>query len=154
MTYERYHQERTPYLYLARECPYGPEIMDSMTEAYSTLKSLIAAKGLTPLTAPLAIYTAMDPKILRYRAGVVVADSDLSMADGDLLADHLPAGEVLATDHIGPYHILNQTHKAMWDHMAANDIPGAFPIWEVYISDPAVTAPEELQTKVCRMIAD
>ena len=153
MAIQRLAVARRPYLYVARETGSGPEIGASMAEAFGTLMSFVAAKGIKPGSAPMAIYLGMDPAVLRYRAAFAVSEADCSVVEGEVGADHLPAGEAMTTRHIGPYAILNQTHRTLWSHMEETGVKGAFPIWETYLNDPKTTAPEDLVTEVWRMVA-
>lgn len=152
MEFQRVAVPQRPYVFVARETGYGPEIGASMAEAFGRLMSIVAAQGITPSSAPMAIYLGMDPAVLRYRAAIAVREADADRLGADVDRDTLPAGQAVMTRHLGPYVNLNQTHRALWSHMEETGLKGAFPIWETYLNDPTTTAPEDLVTEVWRMV--
>lgn len=152
MEFERVVLEEEPYIYVDKEVPYGPEIAQAMGAAFGEVFTFATKQGLTPLSAPMSVYVGMDPKILRFRGGVKVSANDAKKVTGPIKADALPAGPVMMGVHKGPYQNLNQSHGAMWDHMKAKDIPGTFPIWEIYIDDPGEVAEDNLRTEIYRAI--
>ena len=103
---------------------------------------------IVPLSMPMSVYIDMDPKILRFRGGVMVASEDAAQASGTLNAATLPAGEAMHVMHVGPYDNLGDTHKAMWDHMKTQGINGTMPVWEIYVDEPGVVAPDALRTEI------
>lgn len=136
------------YLYVDRECPYGPEIANAMGSAFGEVFTFNAQHGITPLSMPMTVYLEKDPNVLRFRGGVIVSAEDAAKAAGNLKTDTLPAGDVITATHVGPYDSLNQTHQAMWRHMEEHAIAGNMPIWEIYVDDPGDTAPEVLRTEI------
>lgn len=136
------------YLYVDRECPYGPEIAQAMGSGFAEVFGFLDAQCITPQTMPMSVYLGMDPSILRFRAGVIVSAEDAAKASGDIKSDTLPAGDVMTTTHVGSYDTMNQTHQALWKHMEDNNIPGAMPVWEIYVDDPGETAAEDLRTEI------
>lgn len=141
------------YIYVDRECPYGPEIAEAMGSAFGEVFGFIGQSRITPLSMPMSVYTGMDPTILRFRGGVIVSAEDAAKASDPIKADVLPDGEVMHVTHKGAYDTMNQTHKALWDYMEAEGIPGAMPTWEIYVDDPGDTAPEALRTEIYCTIA-
>ena len=154
MDFTRQTLPAQPYLYVERECPYdGPKIAEAMGSAIGEIGAFVAEKGIAALGPPMSIYLGMDPSILRFRTAVPVAAVDAAKAGGAVKADTLPAGDAIATTHVGTYANLNQTHRALWDHMAAEGLSGAFPIWEIYLDDPREVPEEQLRTEIRRAIA-
>ncbi|WP_044006443.1 GyrI-like domain-containing protein [Jannaschia sp. CCS1] len=142
-----------PYIYVERECAYGPEIADAMGSAFGEIFAFVGQSGITPLSMPMSVYTGMDPKILRFRGGVIVSTDDAAKAEGAIKSDALPAGDVMHVIHKGPYDTMNLTHKALWEHLEAQGTPGTMPTWEIYTDDPGDTAPEDLRTEIFCTIA-
>lgn len=140
------------YLYVDRECAYGPEIAEAMGSAFGELMTFMSERGITPLKSPSTVYLGMDPKILRFRGAMIVAADDAEKAEGNVKADTLPAGAVICGTHVGPYDSLNVSHGALWDHMEKEDIPAGWPIWEIYVDDPGTTDPESLRTEIYRAV--
>lgn len=142
-----------PYIYVDRECPFGPEIADVMGSAFGEVFAFIGQAGLTPLSMPMSVYIGMDPKVLRFRGGVAVSAEDAAKAAGAIKSDVLPIGDVMHVIDTGPYDGQSATHKALWSHMEAEGIAGTMPAWEVYIDDPGDTAPKALRTEIFCTIA-
>lgn len=152
MAFKRIERAAQPYIYVDKECAYGPGIAAAMGEAFGTVFGFVEAAGLSPVSMPMTVYLGMDPEVLRFRGGVMVSAEDAEKAEGEIKADLLPGGAAMQALHVGPYDRLNETHQAMWRHMEEAGIPAAMPVWEVYIDDPGAVAPEVLRTEVYRAI--
>ena len=142
-----------PYLYVERECPYGPEIADAMASAFGEVFSFAQEHGITPASMPISVYVGMDPAVLRFRGGYLVTPEDATKATGRVRADELPAGDVMTVTHVGPYQGLGSTHQQMEEAMKAGGTPSGLPIWEHYVDDPDEVAEDELRTEIFRPIA-
>ena len=140
------------YLYVAQECPYGPEIATAMGAAFGEAFGFVGQKGVTPLAHPMAVYWGMDPKILRFHGGFLVSPEDAAKAEGNVKSGILPAGEVMMAVHVGSYGKMNETHEALWSHIKAEGLTGDMPVWEVYIDDPGEVPEEELRTEIYCML--
>lgn len=152
MDFARKSLQTQHYIYVDREVPYGPEIADAMGSAFGEVFGFIGKNGVSPLSMPMSVYTGMDPEILRFRGGVIVSAADAAKASGNIKSDTLPEGDVMHVTHLGPYHNLNKTHQALWKHMETEGIPGAMPIWEIYVDDPGEVAEDQLRTEIYRTI--
>lgn len=152
MDFTRETLDAQHYLYVDRECAYGPEIAKAMESGFGEVFGFVGANGLQPLAMPMSVYLGMDPKILRFRAGVIVSEADAAKASRVVKSDTLPAGEVMKAVHTGAYDRLNQTHQALWKHMEDAGIPGTMPIWEIYIDDPGQVPQDEVRTEIYRTI--
>ncbi|MGP3919197.1 GyrI-like domain-containing protein, partial [Nonomuraea sp. 10N515B] len=60
----------------------------------------------------------------------------------------LPGGVFACATHVGPYEQISLTAHAVLAWCAERRHAVAGPIREVYVSDPALTSPEELTTDV------
>ncbi|MFE3454072.1 MerR family transcriptional regulator [Nonomuraea sp. NPDC059194] len=60
----------------------------------------------------------------------------------------LPGGRFAQATHLGPYEQITLTSHALLSWCAERGHPAAGPVREVYVSDPAVTAPDQLITHV------
>jgi effector-binding domain-containing protein len=65
----------------------------------------------------------------------------------------LPAGPVAWLVHRGPYEEVHIAYHALHAWMLEHGHGPAGPIREIYRNDPAVTAPEDLETEVLLPIA-
>lgn len=140
------------YIYVDRECDYGPGIADAMGSAFGEVFGFVGQHGITPLSMPMSVYMTMDPTKLRFRGGVIVSADEAAKASGNIKSDTLAAGDAMTTTHVGPYTDMNKTHRALWDHMEAEGIPLAMPIWEIYVDDPGQTPEAEVRTDIFRTI--
>ena len=156
MTFERKTLPEQHYLYVDREASLsGPEIASAMASGFGELFGFAKEKGVNPLAMPMSVYMEMPAgDKMAFRASVFVSAEDAKRAEGEIKAGVMPAGEVFTTTHIGPYANLNQTHKALWDHIEAQGISKAMPVWEIYVDDPASTEEAELRTEVYRAICE
>ena len=158
MTFERKTLPEQHYLYVDREASFaGTEIADAMASGFGAVFGYVEEKGIRPLAMPMAVYTEMPAgETMRFRAGVLVGADDARSAtqagEGEIKAGVIPAGDALTTTHTGPYDTLNETHKAMWDHMKAQGVPDAMPVWEIYVDDPGKTPPAELRTQIYKAV--
>lgn len=151
MEFTRTNLPEQHYIYVDRECAYGPEIAQAMGSAFGEVFGAIGPLGITPLSMPISVYTGMDPKILRFRGGVIVSAEDAAKVSGPIRSDVLPTDVVTAT-HVGPYDTLNVTHEALWSHMEQQGIPATMPVWEVYVDDPDKVSPDAIRTEVYRAV--
>lgn len=65
----------------------------------------------------------------------------------------LPAGEWASTLHVGPYDELPLAYAALLEHVRERGHDAAGPIVESYLSDPAVTPPTELVTRIAVLLS-
>ena len=152
MDFKRVTLPEQHYVYVERECPYGPEIAEAMGSAFGEVFSFVGDNGLTALAMPMSVYLGMDPTVLRFRGGVIVSAEDAKKVEGNIKADVLPAGEAMTVTHRGPYAEMNQTHQALWKHMEDAGIPGEMPIWEIYVDDPDHVPEVACRTEIYRRI--
>ncbi len=142
------------YIYVEREASMtGTEIADAMASGFGEVFSFKEKNGVKPLSMPTAIYMDMpDGEKMMFRAGFFVSAEDAARAEGQIQSGVMPAGEAFMATHVGPYAKLHETHKALWDHMEAEGVERAMPVWEVYIDDPTTVPEMEIRTEVFRAI--
>ena len=75
----------------------------------------------------VAVYlnTAIDVEI-----GVELNEAFVS--DGAVVASSLPGGAVATAVHLGPYHLLGDTHKQVLAWIEAHDLRATGICWEIY----------------------
>lgn len=140
------------YLYVERECPMA-EIADNMGTAFREIFDFMARHGIQPSGAPMAVYPSMpaDNEVF-FECGVIVSAHDAGKAEGLIKSASLPAGDAMTVTHVGPYSELNRTHHALWEHMHAEELDAAMPVWELYVDDPDKVPPARLRTEIYRHI--
>ncbi|MEL6378520.1 MAG: GyrI-like domain-containing protein [Pseudomonadota bacterium] len=163
-TYERIRLPEQHFLFVEKTCAMdGPAIAAAMGAGFGAVYSFNAAHGISPVSTPVALYPGMpEGGEMTFHAGFFLTAADAQKvpdllaakdASGALTLETLPPGEALRTTHVGPYAALNEAHKALWDHMATNEIVPGPVVWEDYIDDPTSTPEDTLRTQIIRMIA-
>lgn len=137
-----------PYLYVACECPYGPEISKTMGAGFAELFGFLGQNAISAVSNPMSIYHGMDPETLRFQAAVCVSADDAARAGGAVKAGSLAAGPALKAVHMGPYHALSQSHQALWTHAKERGLQTHMPTWEHYIDDPDEVDVAGLRTEI------
>lgn len=143
------------YIYVEGRAPMsdGAAIAKAMGDAFGQAFGFLQQSGITPLSAPISVYTEMPGAEMTFRSGFFVVAEDAAKAAGDIKAAQIPACSALHALHTGPYMSLNQTHGAIWDHAKAQGLSNAMPVWEIYIDDPQETDAESLRTEVYHALA-
>ena len=72
--------------------------------------------------------------------------------DGNVVYSTLPAGTVVTTAHLGPYHLLGGAHDAVNEHCRQHGLRKAGPSWEIY--GHWTDNPAQLRTDVFYLLAD
>lgn len=144
------------YLYVDREASFtGGEIANAMGSGFGEVFGFISQQGILPLSMPMTVYLKMPGgDKMAFRCGAIVSEEDSKCANGVIKSDVIPACEVFTTTHTGPYANLNETHKALWDHMETQGVAKAMPVWEIYIDDPGKTPEAELRTEIYRALCE
>lgn len=138
-----------PYLYVERRSSMDPaEIAATIGAAFADVMAFLEKHGIPPAGPLMTVYYDYAEDSMSFRAGVLVADDDMRAAQGGVLADRTPGGEVLHFTHIGPYETLRDSYAGLMEHCAREGLKIGAPTWEVYVDDPDTTPPERLRTEV------
>lgn len=143
------HVESETVAYLPMRGPYA-----KMPEAFGTLYGWIQANGLTPKGMPRTVYLS-DPattpeadaawELQTALVGEVAVRPPDASGCG---VNRVEARDEAWTVYRGPYDGLGPTYGELVGWIAANGYAIAGPPSEVYLSDPAGTAPEDYLTEV------
>ena len=122
-------------------------LKDFYTEVFPKVMQWVASKGITPVSAPMSVWCAMDMEtgIADTHAGVFVADE--VEVDGEITAGKTAGGEVLKLVHVGGYDTMGRSWGRVYGR--AKELgkqPGAG--WEIYVDDPGQVAAEDLKTEI------
>ncbi len=74
--------------------------------------------------------------------------------DGQVEARTIPAGRFVVGEHVGPYHKVDQTYKALVQWAGDQELALASASMEVYVSDPGNTPANDLRTEVSVLIVE
>lgn len=124
-------------------------------QAFDRVCAFAGQRGLLgPDTASIGIYyddwDVTPVADLRAHAGITVAESFGPAPEGFELID-LPTGEYAIGIHRGPYEKLHESYRwlfGQWLPSSERDAANQ-PCHEIYMNDPAKTAPEDLVTHIC-----
>jgi len=122
--------------------------------AFGTLYGWVARHGLTPSGMPRAAYMT-DPAVVPEREAVWEVLTPVAGDPAEAPADetgcgirHVGAHMEAVMVHVGPYESIAPTYRALALWTADNGYAIAGPPMEVYLSDPAQTAPADYVTEV------
>jgi AraC family transcriptional regulator len=125
------------------------DISKNMGTAFSAVADFAEKHQLSSVGNALSVYYTYDPAVMTFRAGFIVSPEDAEKAEGDILADTLPAGEVLNFIHRGPYAKLRDSYAEMMAFIEENALKISAPTVEIYLNNPSQVADEsELETDV------
>jgi effector-binding domain-containing protein len=137
-------------LVVSGEVP-ASQATDALKVAYAKIDAVMAAQGIGRAEPPLAITRHFDDrtKLWRYDAAVVPDRDPIALPPGsEVRLGARPAGTAIRALHSGPHETLDDTYGQIIALKIAAGLEDAGLSWEQYLSDPAVTAPTELQTAV------
>lgn len=126
--------------------------------AFDTLASLLSSRDMVARTGAMIGVYYSDPDTipeadLRSHAGIEVEPGVTLHAPLEEVS--LPAGRYAVMHHAGPYSGLFAAYRYMygdWLPKSGEEL-GDHPPIEVYLNNPACTAPDDLRTEVCLPLA-
>ena len=121
-------------------------ISAALGEILPKIHTYLDEQKVQPVSAPFASFEKTDTGAFRMEAGFAVPPG--TKGSGDIVESSLPGGHVVYTLHTGPYTTLGQVHEAALATIKAKGLKPAPVSWEVYVSDPGSTKPEELKTEI------
>jgi AraC family transcriptional regulator len=130
------------------------EVAATLGEVLGGVFMYAQQNGLALAGQPLTRYLEWGPGVWTIEAGMPVTAHVTMPADGDVLAEMLPAGLVATTTHAGAYDKLSEAHAAVQQWIEAEGLSSAGAPWEVYTTDPAdYPDPKDWKTEVFWPIA-
>jgi GyrI-like small molecule binding domain len=139
------------------ECGCDPsEIGPAIQGAFGKLGQLLENQALTSAGPPRAIYTAYDPKGMKFLVVMPITKPPAEPIAGDAsFVDTLAGGKTLRFTHRGPYAGLMATYGQITQFMQAKGLMESeadwaryMPMWEEYLNDPETTLEAELLTHI------
>ena len=138
-----------PWIYVRyRTSMDSAEIGRLMGEAFQKLGQFIGQNAIQPAGPPLAVYHDYSEAGMTMDVGFPVAAAAIAKATGDVKAGETPSGKAYKILHKGPYDLLRETYGRIEEQFKTDDIPMSQTSWEVYVSDPDTTPPEDLITEI------
>ena len=139
-------------LYIAASTSQEPaDIMESMAQAYMQISDFMYQAGIARSAPPMAITRAWVEGGYEFDAAIPVERVPGALPEG-IIAGRSPSGTALRAIHRGAYDQMLSTYEKLAAYMAAHGLEQQGVSWELYVSDPAVTAEAERETHVYIML--
>jgi effector-binding domain-containing protein len=117
-----------------------------MGQAFGEIEQHLAAVCGQIAGPPFVAYHNMDMQNLEVEIGFPV--SRALPGQGDIGAGEIPAGKVATCLHIGPYSEIPAAYQALSEWMESQGYSPTGVAYEIYLSDPNETPPQELMTQI------
>ncbi len=129
-----------------RETATVAELPELMGRCYGEIAAFLEAKGSAVAGPPFALYYSMDTESFDVEIGFPVE----SAGDGNkrIRFGTLPAGTAAVEIHRGPYNTLENTYVSMMKEIESMGRQMDTFMYEFYLNDPDVVAPEEIETEI------
>ena len=118
--------------------------LETLTEAFKTVKQYLDKAGLKAAGPAMTIYTAMDDVSFNFQAAIPVAAPPKAAPPGDILTGTSPAGKALKFVHRGSFEGMTQTYDTISHHVEEKQISTQELLIEDYITDLLTASPEKL----------
>ena len=99
----------------------------------------------------MAITRTLENGVLEYDAAIPVDFIPVSLS-GNVRVGQSPSGPAIRAVHRGPYEQMAPTYEKLSAYLSAHGYTAGHVSWEHYLSDPAVTAPQDMETHVYIML--
>ena len=116
--------------------------LETLTEAFKSVKQFLDKAGLKAAGPPMTIYTAMDDVSFNFQAAIPVQRPPSKAPTGEILAGTSPAGKALKFVHRGSFEGMTQTYDVISHHVEEKQISTQELLIEEYITD-LLTAPAD-----------
>lgn len=138
--------EARPMLYVSQRIPMEPAtVAKAVDHAMAVLGPFLKETAIVPDGPPLALYRDYHEGTVTLDVGFPVPESGAGKATGEIMAGQTPSGPAYKAVHRGPYDTLVETYEALED---SGTLRPPLLSWEVYVNDPADTAPRDLVTEI------
>ena len=127
------------------------DIAAAMAAAYAEISLFMNDNGISMSGQPMAITRAWEEGGYQFDAAIPVAIVPTELS-GNIRAGLSPSGLAVRAVHHGAYDQLMPTYEKLAAYMSAHGLSQGELSWEHYISDPAVTAPQDMTTYVYIML--
>jgi len=122
--------------------------LETLTEAFKSVKNYLDKAGLKAAGQPMTIYTAMDDVSFNFRAAIPVAAPPSRAPTGDILAGTSPAGKALKFVHRGSFDGMTQTYDTISHHVEEKQISTQELLIEEYVTDLLTAQADKLVVNI------
>lgn len=127
-----------------------PDLANIMRAALGDLLARLGAAGVTPVSAPLAVYLELGDT--DFTAELMVPVPADTAAPPGLRLGTSPEGRALRVRHTGPLDTLDETYEALAGFVEDSGAEVRDVIIERYLSDPSTTPATDLVTELYVML--
>lgn len=113
---------------------------------FSAVAQYLGEMGQAPAGPPFAAYHNMDMQDLDVAVGFPVAKP--LPGKGEVQASEIPGGRRATCFYTGPYDGMVPAYEALKQTIKDNGAEDTGVSYEIYLNDPQVTAPKDLQTLI------
>lgn len=123
-------------------------------EGFGRLYAWVEASGYKPTGMPAAVYfnipsdDAASDAIWELQAPLAGDVAEAPPDESGIGIRHVPATDVIAAVHRGPYDSVLPTYQALWAWIEDNGYEPCGPPMERYLNDPGEMHPEEYLTEI------
>jgi len=142
---EAKEQSAQPTLSIRTRTPVQ-DLPQVLGKAYGAIAQYLGKLGEQPVGPPFVAYYNMDMQNLDVEIGFPV--SGRFPGKDDIAACEIPAGKVAACLYVGPYNEIEPAYKALSQWIEDNGYEATGVAYEMYLSDPTQTSPQELKTQI------
>jgi effector-binding domain-containing protein len=122
------------------------DLPELLGKVYGKIAQYLGSHGAQPIGPPYVGYFNMDMQDLDLEIGFLA--SQVIQGQGDIQSSEIPEGQYATCLYTGPYSDIGPAYTALtqWVETQGSQTTGV--AYELYLNDPAQTAPEELQTQI------
>jgi effector-binding domain-containing protein len=124
----------------------------AMRQAYEEISDFMNQAGVTMTGQPMAITRTLEDGRHEYDAAIPVDFVPVNL-EGNVRGGQSPGGPAVRAVHRGSYQQLPSTYEKLAAYLSAHGHVGSSVSWEHYLTDPAVTPPQDMVTHVYIMLA-
>ncbi|MEO8669930.1 MAG: SRPBCC family protein [Tahibacter sp.] len=140
--------EPRPILFVSASTANDPDAAKTvLSAAYAAIAVVMKTNGISFRGAPLTLTTAFDGQTWTFDAAVPVDQNDVPV-DTAVKAGTTPSGKVLRVIHTGSYQSITGTVEKAYAWIAVHGLTPRDRMMEEYITDPATTPVDQLQTLI------
>jgi len=129
------------------------DIALAMAEAYAEISAFMNHEGIKMAGQPMAITRAWEEGGYEFDAAIPV-DFVSAELGGNISAGLSPAGAAVRAVHHGGYRQVMPTYEKLAAYMSAHGLDHGKVSWEHYITDPAITADQDMVTHIYIMLEE
>jgi effector-binding domain-containing protein len=122
------------------------ELPQFLGRAYGAVAGYLGAMGKAPAGPPFAGYHNMDMQNLDVEAGFPVSAG--IAGQGEIQASEIPGGNHATCFYKGSYQEMAGAYEALTKFIQDKGYKGTGTTFEMYLNDPANTAPQDLETLI------